>query len=102
MAVARAWPALPSRHQHQGTRARSRGRVMSILAASLGLAVLPKHVPEFMRAPLMVRVAAGLVGIVSGFIALFAVKGETLHRTSGKVFVYAMVVTGPAGGNFGQ
>jgi hypothetical protein len=36
-------------------------------------------------------VAAGL-GLVFGFLALFAGKGGTLHRRTGLVFVYAMVL----------
>jgi peptidoglycan/LPS O-acetylase OafA/YrhL len=41
---------------------------------------------------LPVHVAAGAVGIVSGFVALFVRKGGRLHRKSGMVFVYAMLV----------
>src|SRR5438132_4404574 len=66
----------------------------SVLAATLAAALLPKHVPEFMRVPLMVHVSAGLLGIVMGFVALSAAKGSTLHRKSGMVFVYAMVTMG--------
>lgn len=40
---------------------------------------------------LPVHILAGLTGIASGFVALYAVKGATLHRKSGLVFVYAMV-----------
>ena len=43
-----------------------------------------------MRADLLVHVAAGSIGIVSGFVALSAAKGARLHRGSGRVFVYAM------------
>jgi uncharacterized membrane protein len=43
-------------------------------------------------AGLTVHIIAGTLGIVSGFLALYAVKGGTLHRKSGGVFVYAMVV----------
>jgi uncharacterized membrane protein len=41
---------------------------------------------------LPVHVVAGLIAIVAGFIAVFARKGQKLHRKSGKVFVYAMVI----------
>jgi uncharacterized membrane protein len=44
-----------------------------------------------MRPDLVVHVAAGAIGIVSGFVALQAAKGATLHRRSGMVFVYAML-----------
>jgi uncharacterized membrane protein len=41
---------------------------------------------------LPVHIIAGALGIVSGAVALYAVKGATLHRKSGKIFVYAMLV----------
>lgn len=44
-----------------------------------------------MRIDLVVHIIAGGLGIVCGFVALSAVKGGRLHRTSGKVFVYAMI-----------
>ena len=40
---------------------------------------------------LTIHIIAGTVGIVTGFIALFAVKGATLHRKVGIVFVVAML-----------
>ena len=40
---------------------------------------------------LPIHIAAGAVGIVSGFVALFALKGARVHRTSGMVFVYSML-----------
>ena len=39
-----------------------------------------------------IHVAAGLVGIVSGAVALFALKGGARHRRSGMIFVYSMLV----------
>jgi hypothetical protein len=36
------------------------------------------------------------LGIVTGFVALWAAKGEWLHRKSGLLLVYAMVVMGSA------
>ena len=44
-----------------------------------------------MTASLAVHIIAGALGIVSGFIALYAAKGERLHRRGGMVFVYAMI-----------
>ena len=41
---------------------------------------------------LPIHIAAGSVGIVTGSIALFAVKGATLHRRIGLAFVIAMSV----------
>jgi uncharacterized membrane protein len=40
---------------------------------------------------LLVHIAAGGLGLVTGGIALSASKGGTLHRRSGLLFVYAMV-----------
>jgi len=40
---------------------------------------------------LVVHIAAGLVGIAFGYVALFSAKGKRGHRVSGRIFVYAMV-----------
>ena len=45
-------------------------------------------------AGLTVHIIAGALGILSGFLALSAAKGGSLHRKSGGVFVYAMVTMG--------
>jgi hypothetical protein len=50
-----------------------------------------------MRVTLLAHVAAGTLGIVSGFVALSAAKGARLHRRSGTVFVCAMVTMGVLG-----
>ena len=39
-----------------------------------------------------VHIAAGLIGIASGGVALAALKGSFLHRRSGLVFVYSTLV----------
>ncbi len=39
-----------------------------------------------------VHVTAGIVAIATGFVALYAFKGGTLHRKSGMVFVVVMLV----------
>jgi uncharacterized membrane protein len=41
---------------------------------------------------LPLHIAAGSVAIVAGFVAIVALKGAKLHRKSGMVFVYAMVI----------
>jgi len=41
---------------------------------------------------LPIHIAAGAVGMLSGAVALYALKGGRLHRKSGMVFVYAMVL----------
>ena len=46
----------------------------------MGMSLLPIHI------------IAGSIAIIAGFISVFAVKGLKLHRKSGMVFVYAMVV----------
>ncbi|HEY0158088.1 MAG TPA: hypothetical protein VGF28_12450 [Thermoanaerobaculia bacterium] len=43
---------------------------------------------------LPVHIAAGALAILLGFTALFVKKGGTVHRRSGMLFVYAMVVMG--------
>ena len=40
---------------------------------------------------LPIHIVAGGLGIVFGFVALYAAKGAWLHRKSGMLFVYAMV-----------
>ncbi|HET7699113.1 MAG TPA: DUF2306 domain-containing protein [Vicinamibacterales bacterium] len=41
---------------------------------------------------LPVHVAAGAVAILTGYLALFATKGASVHRRSGTIFVCAMLV----------
>jgi hypothetical protein len=43
---------------------------------------------------LPIHIAAGGFAMVLGFMALFAKKGGTIHRRSGLLFVYAMLVMG--------
>ena len=38
-----------------------------------------------------VHVVAGVIGIATGFVALYTAKGGRLHRKSGMVFVYTML-----------
>jgi len=44
-----------------------------------------------------IHVAGGAIGILSGLIALYSLKGKPLHRGSGAVFVYAMLVMSLSG-----
>jgi hypothetical protein len=48
-------------------------------------------------ATLIVHIAAGSLAILAGYVAIFAVKGADVHRRSGTMFVYAMVVMGMTG-----
>jgi hypothetical protein len=38
------------------------------------------------------HIAAGIVALIAGFIALYAAKGAWLHRRSGNIFSYAMLL----------
>ncbi|MDQ2670765.1 MAG: hypothetical protein M3Y31_09050 [Gemmatimonadota bacterium] len=46
---------------------------------------------------LVLHIVAGSLGIVSGFVALYAGKGQRVHRRSGLLFAGAMVVLGVSG-----
>jgi uncharacterized membrane protein len=43
------------------------------------------------------HVIAGAIAIASGFVALYTLKGGTLHRKSGTIFLYAMLVMSLSG-----
>ena len=45
-----------------------------------------------MRMTLVVHILAGSFALLTGFIALYSVTGLTLHRKSGMLFVYAMLI----------
>jgi uncharacterized membrane protein len=45
----------------------------------------------------LIHITAGLLALISGFIALFATKGSPLHRQAGSVFVGAMLVMASTG-----
>jgi uncharacterized membrane protein len=46
---------------------------------------------------LPLHVTGGAIAIVSGFVALYALKGAQLHRKSGTIFVYAMLALSLSG-----
>lgn len=46
---------------------------------------------------LPVHIIGGLIGIAAGYVALSALKGASLHRKSGMVFVYAMLIMSASG-----
>jgi uncharacterized membrane protein len=50
-----------------------------------------------MRLMLIPHIIAGGLGIVTGFVALYAAKGAALHRRSGMIFVSAMLVLSATG-----
>lgn len=41
---------------------------------------------------LPMHIVSGLIAIVAGYVALYALKGAKLHRRSGMIFVYAMLI----------
>lgn len=43
------------------------------------------------------HVTAGVIAVVAGFVALYVLKGGPLHRRSGTIFVYAMLVMALSG-----
>jgi len=43
------------------------------------------------------HVTAGVIAVVAGFVALYVLKGGTLHRRSGTIFVYAMLLMSLSG-----
>jgi uncharacterized membrane protein len=43
------------------------------------------------------HVIAGLLGLASGALALYALKGAKLHRQSGMIFVYSMLFLSASG-----
>lgn len=49
---------------------------------------------------LPVHITAGLTAIVAGFVALSALKGGTLHRKGGIIFVYAMMIMSASGASW--
>src|SRR5687767_15031574 len=53
-----------------------------------------RHHGRTMHMLLPIHIAAGGLAIVLGFVALFVRKGGTIHRRSGMLFVYAILVMG--------
>ena len=50
---------------------------------------------------LPVHIIAGSIAIIAGFISVFALKGAKLHRKSGMIFVYSMLVLSITGAVIG-
>ena len=46
---------------------------------------------------LPIHISAGVIGLVSGAVALYARKGAKLHRKGGIIFVYAMMIVAITG-----
>ena len=44
-----------------------------------------------------IHIVAGSLALLTGYVALFAAKGATVHRESGTVFVYTMLTMAVAG-----
>jgi hypothetical protein len=45
----------------------------------------------------LLHIVAALMGLASGYVALYALKGAQLHRRSGMIFVYAMLLMSSTG-----
>lgn len=45
-----------------------------------------------MRSTYFIHILAGSLGLIAGYIALYAAKGGDMHRKAGMLFVYAMLV----------
>jgi uncharacterized membrane protein len=45
----------------------------------------------------VVHIFAGGLSLLAGYLTLYSAKGDTLHRKSGRVFVYAMLTMAVAG-----
>lgn len=50
-----------------------------------------------MRATLLVHILAGSIGLLAGYLALYAAKGAPLHRKAGMVFVAVMLTMSVTG-----
>jgi hypothetical protein len=50
-----------------------------------------------MKLTYVIHIAAGSLALLSGYVALYAAKGASLHRRAGMLFVYAMLVMCVAG-----
>ena len=57
--------------------------------------------PSGIAETLVVHIAAGGIGLATGYVALYAPKGERVHRASGRLYVYAMTVMGLTGAAIG-
>lgn len=51
-----------------------------------------------MGVPVIIHITAGSVALVSGYAALYATKGASIHRRIGMVFVYSMLTMCTMGG----
>src|SRR5689334_25112093 len=50
-----------------------------------------------MNATLALHIFTGTAAVLGGFVALYSAKGGTLHRRSGLLFVYLMIVMAALG-----
>jgi len=50
-----------------------------------------------MRGAYVIHIVCGSLGLLSGFVALYTAKGGGVHRKSGRLFVYVMLVMALAG-----
>ena len=50
-----------------------------------------------MSTPLFLHIAIGLAAVCAGSVALYAIKGSSVHRRAGTIFVYAMLTMSLSG-----
>lgn len=50
-----------------------------------------------MRSAYAIHILTGTLGLIGGYVALYSAKGGAVHRRSGMLFVYAMLVMAAAG-----
>ena len=94
-AAADARPGVAARRRRRAGRRRDRrvadarrARIARRRAAGAAIGV-DRHDATIV---LPLHILAGVFALLFGYIALYATKGATLHRKSGMVFVFAMVV----------
>jgi len=88
-----------SRVAHR-SRDHDEGVVIVILSLAKDLAVLAQMrvvLPPAVMPVLYTHIAAGMTAIVTGYVALFALKGGAIHKKIGLWFVFAMVAMGMLG-----
>ncbi len=52
---------------------------------------------QFFTVFIAIHVISGMIGLIAGTISVIAKKGGKIHKTSGKVFFYAMMFAGGSG-----
>src|SRR5580658_5161728 len=65
---------------------------------SAGSRTAPKKEDKMSHSPmLLLHIVAGTLGMLSGFVAVFLLKGSRRHGLAGNVFVVAMLILSASG-----